>query len=151
METKERAHEILMSPPEMSRDALQGKHTMWPMIFVSIKVQQTKILTISGFNTLNKIHTYSFNSGAGYFKMQQDQKKLSNWMRGFKFWGVLNLTCFLWSVRDKINSRMMYLVTGSLMKFYCRNRAGTTPSHGTYRQTDFKTISHTIINHSHSS
>lgn len=73
-----------MSPPEMSRDALQGNHTMQPMIFVSIKVQQTKILTISGFNTLNKIHTYSFNSGAGYFKMQQDQKKLSNWVRGFK-------------------------------------------------------------------
>lgn len=56
-----------MSPPEMSRDALQGNHTMQPAIPVSIKVQETKILTISGFNTLNKICTYSFSSDAGYF------------------------------------------------------------------------------------
>lgn len=63
-----------MSPPEMSRDALQGNHTMQPKIFVSIKVQQ------SGFITLNNLHIYSFNSDAGYLKMQQ---KLTNWVRGF--------------------------------------------------------------------
>lgn len=47
---------------------------MQPKIFVSIKVQQ------SGFITLNNLHIYSFNSDAGYLKMQQ---KLTNWVRGF--------------------------------------------------------------------
>lgn len=59
-------------------------------------------------------------------------------------WGVLNLTHFLQSVRDKVSSRIMYLVTGSLMKFYCWNRAGSIPSHGTYKQTDLKTTLHTM-------
>jgi len=32
----------------------------------------------------------------------------------------------------------MYLVTRSLMKFYCQSRAGAIPPHGTYKRTDFQ-------------
>lgn len=63
-------------------------------------------------------------------------------------WRVLNLTYLSYKMREKVSSRRTYPVTGSLMNFYCQIRTGTILSHRTYKQTDFKTTLHAIVNHS---